>query len=152
MNRRESAYYRRRRPGMLKESRGVNTAEVFANRLGNLCDGLDNLQDDEMETMVSDTLLVNMSKEARLLADMYEKDDVFIDEVAGTPGFTAERNFGNDALNTLDLDFPDALRMVSDCIEDILDDDCDEEELSVLSAYIELIGKFLVQLRKDYSI
>ena len=137
---------------MLRESRGVNTAEVFASRLGNLCDGLDNLQDDETETMVSGTLLVNMSKEARLLADMYEKDDVFIDEVAGTPGFAAERNFDNDVLNTRDLDFPDALRMVSDCIEDMLDDDCDEEELSSLSAYIELIGKFLVQLRKDYSI
>lgn len=137
---------------MLKESRGVNTAEVFANRLGNLCDNLDSLLDDEAETVVSGTLLVNMSKEVRLLADMYEKDDVFIDEIAGTPGFTAEKNFDNDALNSLDLDFPDALRMISDCIEDILDDDCDEEEFSVLSNYITLVNKFLARLRRDYSI
>ena len=152
MNRRESAYYRRRRPGMLRESRGVNTAEIFASRLGNLCDGLGGLLDDEAETTVSGTSLVNMSKEARLLADMYEKDDVFIDEIAGTPGFTAERNFDNDALNTLGLDFPDALRMISDCIEDMLDDDCDEEEFSVLSNYITLVNKFLAGLRRDYSI
>ena len=151
MNRRESAYYRRRRSGMLKESRGVNTVKVFIDRLGNLCDSLENLQDIDDEIMISGTLLSNASKNARLLADMYEKDDAFIDEITGTPGFTAEQGFDNKS-NTLGLSFPDALRMVSDCIEDILDDDYTDEELRTLLSYSDLIRRFLTWLRRDYSI
>lgn len=152
MNRRESAYYKRRRSGMLRESRGVNTVKVFIDRLGSLCDSLENLQDIDDEIMISGTLLANASKNARLLADTYEKDDAFIDEITGTPGFTAEQGFDNDKSNTLGLSFPDALRMVSDCIEDILDGDYTDEELRTLLSYSGLIRRFLTWLRRDYSI
>lgn len=152
MNRRESAYYRRRKPGMLRESRGVNTVKVFIDRLGSLCDSLETLQDIDDEIMINSTLLSNASKNARLLADTYEKDDAFIDEITGAPGFTAEQGFDNDKSNTLGLSFPDALRMVSDCIEDILDGDHTDEELRTLLSYSGLIRRFLTWLRRDYSI
>jgi hypothetical protein len=137
---------------MLKESRGVNTVEVFIDRLDNLCDSLENLQDIDDNVMISSTLLSNASKNARLLADTYERDDAFIDEITGAPGFTAEQGFVNDKSNTLGLSFPEALRMVSDCIEDILDGDHTDEELQSLLSYSDLIRRFLTWLRRDYSI
>lgn len=152
MNRRESAYYRRRRSGMLRESRGVNTVKVFIDRLGGLCDSLETLHDIDDEMPISGTLLSNASKNARLLADTYDRDDAFIDEITGAPGFTADQGFDNDKSNTLGLGFPDALRMVSDCIEDILDDNYTDEELRTLLSYSGLIRRFLTWLRRDYSI
>lgn len=152
MNRRESVYYRRRRSGMLRESRGVNTVKVFIDRLGGLCDSLETLHDIDDEMPISGTLLSNASKTARLLADTYDRDDAFIDEITGTPGFTADQGFDNDKSNTLGLSFPDALRMVSDCIEDIIDDDYTDEELRTFLSYSDLIRRFLTWLRRDYSI
>lgn len=151
MNRRESAYYRRRRSGMLRESRGVNVVEVFVDRLSNFCNDLNALLIEDFDPE-DETLMINAAKEAVGLADMYEKNDVFIDEVAGTPGFDAERKFDNDVLNTLDIDFPSALRMISDCIKDMLDGDCDDSEISEVETYSKLIRKFMAQLRMDYSI
>ena len=137
---------------MLRESRGVNTVKVFIDRLDNLCDSLENLQDIDDEMLISSTLLSNASKNARLLADTYERDNAFIDEITNAPGFTAEQGFDNDKSNTLGLGFPEALRMVSDCIEDVLDGDYTDEELQTLLSYSDLIRRFLAWLRRDYSI
>lgn len=151
MQKKHSTYYERRRVRPIRESRGVNVAEVFADRLSNFCGDLRSLLYGDFDTE-DEALMVNAAKEAVALADMYEKSDIFIDEVAGKNGFNAERNFDNDALNTLDIDFPSALRMISDCIKDALDGDCEDDEISAVETYSKLIEKFLVQLRRDYSI
>lgn len=151
MQKKHSTYYERRRVRPIRESSGVNVAEVFTDRLSNFCGDLNSLLYEDFDAE-DETLMVNAAKEAVALADMYEKSDVFIDEVAGKNGFDAERNFDNDVLNTLDIDFPSALRMISDCIKDMLDGDCEDDEISEVETYSKLIEKFLVQLRRDYSI
>ena len=151
MQRRQSTHYGYKRFMTLNERRGANVVEVFTDRLSNFCNDLRLLLAEDFDP-TEEILMVNASKEAVDLANMYETSDVFIDEVSGKDGFTAETDFDSNELNILDIDFPSALRMISDCIKDMLDGDCDSNEISTVQNYFTLISKFLMQLRKDYSI
>lgn len=140
-----------RRERKLDKLANANEARMFASRLKGIYDSLLAFQKADF-TCRDRIILMNIAKDCRRLASMYESNDVFIPERTEEDGFAAEKYFNNHRANVKQLQFPDLLRFIAYTMEDLADENETDEQLGYLETYLPLIERFMTHFCMDYKI